>query len=303
MIENHRLDHAPFLVPPGKKIKLADYDPAYTAGFANKKEAKEALLEDVTELSAAQELLWASGQFAVLVIFQALDAAGKDGTIKHVMSGVNPQGVEVTSFRAPTDEERQHHFLMRPMRKLPAHGRIAIFNRSYYEEVLVVRVHPDFLYNQWRPQRGHNASLDEVWRTRYQEINEFEAMVSRADTLILKFFLNVSKEEQRRRFLDRLNDPAKQWKFAVGDFHERQYWNVYQQAYEEMLQATSTEIAPWYVIPADHKWFMRACVADIITARIQKLDLAYPEVSEEKRVELMAVKQQIEAEGHHQPAS
>ncbi|MBE7528153.1 MAG: polyphosphate kinase 2 family protein [Chloroflexi bacterium] len=284
------------MVPPGKKIKLTDYDPGYTAGFANKKEAKEALLEDVTELSAAQELIWASGQYAVLIIFQALDAAGKDGTIKHVMSGVNPQGVDVTSFRAPTDEERKHHFLMRPMRKLPEHGRIAIFNRSYYEEVLVVRVHPDFLYSQWRPQRLHTASLDEVWRARYQEINEFEDMVARADTLILKFFLNVSKEEQRQRFLDRLNDPAKQWKFAVGDYHERQYWEEYQQAYEEMLRATSTETAPWYVIPADHKWFMRACVADIITARIHKLHLPLPVVSEEKMAELTAVKQQIEAE-------
>lgn len=296
MPEKHRLDHAPFLVKPGKPVKLADYDPGYTAGIANKKEAKEALLEDVTELAAAQELIWASGQYAVLIIFQALDAAGKDGTIKHVMSGVNPQGVDVTSFRAPTDEERQHHFLMRPMRKLPGHGRIAIFNRSYYEEVLVVRVHPHFLYSQWRPQRLHNASLDEVWRTRYQEINEFETTVARADTLVLKFFLNVSKEEQRQRFLDRLNDPAKQWKFAVGDFHERQHWDAYQQAYQEMLQATSTETAPWYVIPADHKWFMRACVADIITARIQELHLAYPVVSEEKLGELTAVKQQVEAE-------
>ncbi|NJN55083.1 MAG: hypothetical protein HC804_10190 [Anaerolineae bacterium] len=154
----------------------------------------------MSELAEVQELIWASGQYSVLIIFQALDAAGKDGTIKHVMSGVNPQGVEVTSFRAPSEEERQHHFLMRPMRKLPSHGRIAIFNRSYYEEVLVVRVHPNFLYNQWRPQRLHTASLDEVWRVRYQEINEFEAMVSRADTLVLKFFLNVSKEEQKQRF-------------------------------------------------------------------------------------------------------
>lgn len=296
MPEKHHLDHKPFIVPPGKKIKLADYDPGYTAGFANKKEAKEALLEDVTELAAVQELIWASGQYAVLIIFQALDAAGKDGTIKHVMSGVNPQGVDVTSFRAPTEEERKHHYLMRPMRKLPAHGRIAIFNRSYYEEVLVVRVHPHFLYSQWQPQRLHNASLDKVWRTRYQEINEFEVMVARADTLILKFFLNVSKEEQRLRFLGRLNDPAKQWKFAVGDFQERQHWDEYQQAYEQMLRATSTETAPWYVIPADNKWFMRACVADIITARIRELHLAYPVVSEEKMAELTAVKQQIEAD-------
>ncbi|HRQ36575.1 MAG TPA: polyphosphate kinase 2 family protein [Chloroflexota bacterium] len=298
MAEKHHLDHTPFLVKPGKKFKLADYDPAYTAGFTNKKEAKEALLEDVTELAAAQELIWASGQYAVLIIFQALDAAGKDGTIKHVMSGVNPQGVDVTGFRAPTEEERKHHFLMRPMRRLPEHGRIAIFNRSYYEEVLVVRVHPHFLYSQWQPRRLQNVDLDKVWRARYQEINEFEAMVAHTDTLILKFFLNVSKEEQRQRFLDRLNDPAKRWKFAVGDYHERQHWDEYQQAYQEMLQATSTEVAPWYVVPADNKWFMRACVADIITARIQELNLSLPVVSEEKMAELTAVKQQIEAEKH-----
>lgn len=296
MTEIHRLDHTPFMVPPGKKIRLADYDPGYTAGFANKKEAKKALLEDVTELAAAQDLIWASGQFAVLIIFQALDAAGKDGTIKHVMSGVNPQGVDVTSFKAPTEEERKHHFLMRPMRKLPNHGRIAIFNRSYYEEVLVVRVHPHFLDSQWQPERLQNTSLDEIWRARYKQINEFEAMVARSDTLVLKFFLNVSKEEQRQRFLERLNNPEKQWKFSVADYKERQHWEEYQQAYEDMLRATSTKVAPWYVIPADHKWFMRACVADIITARIHQLHLSMPEVGEEKLAELTAVKQQIEAE-------
>jgi PPK2 family polyphosphate:nucleotide phosphotransferase len=296
MIEKHHLDHSHFLVPPDGKLKLADHDPGYTAGFANKKEGKAALLEDVSELIAAQDLLWASSQFGVLIVFQALDAAGKDGTIKHVMSGVNPQGVNVHSFKAPGEEERKHHFLWRPMQKLPSRGRIAIFNRSYYEEVLVVRVHPEFLDAQWLPRNLHGASLERIWQSRYEDINEFEQMLAESDTLILKFFLNVSKEEQRLRFLDRLNDPQKQWKFSVQDFRERQHWAEYQQAYEEMLKATSTAVAPWYIIPADHKWFMRACVADIVTARVQQLKLTIPTVSEEKRAELQKVKGEIEAE-------
>jgi hypothetical protein len=178
MSNQHRLDHTPFIVPPGKKIRLAEYDPGYTAGFSSKKEGKKALKHDVKDLAAAQELLWASKQYAVLIIFQAMDAAGKDGTIKHVMTGVNPQGVDVYSFKAPTEEEKQFHFLMRPMRKLPAHGRIAIFNRSYYEEVLVVRVHPSFLQSQWMPRRLHGASLEEIWQARYESINAFEQMVA-----------------------------------------------------------------------------------------------------------------------------
>lgn len=296
MTENHQLDHTPFLVPPGKSIRLADYDPRYTAGYESKKEAKKALLEDVSALAAAQELLWASSQYSVLIIFQALDAAGKDGTLKHVMSGVNPQGVEVTSFKAPTEEERKHHFLWRPMQKLPAKGRLAIFNRSYYEEVLVVRVHPTFLDSQWMPREQRGADLGKIWQSRYEDINEFEQMLTNSGHIILKFFLNVSKEEQRLRFLDRLIDPAKRWKFGTTDYAERQHWDEYQQAYEEMLNATSSENAPWYVIPADHKWFMRACVADIIAAQINKLDLSIPAISEERQKELMEVKRQIEAE-------
>lgn len=296
MPEKHYLDHIPFLAPPGQKIRLADYDPAYTAGFKNKKEAKDALLEDVSSLATAQELIWANSQYAMLIIFQALDAAGKDGTIKHVMSGVNPQGVDVTSFKAPTEEERKHHFLVRPLRKLPAHGRIAIFNRSYYEEVLVVRVHPHFLEKQWQPERLQNATPDKIWQARYEEINDFERTLRAQDTLVLKFFLHVSKEEQRQRFLERLNNPEKQWKFSANDYHERGYWHDYEHAYQEMLCATSTEHAPWYVIPADHKWFMRACVADIITAQIDRLNLAWPTVSEEKRQELEVLKREIEAE-------
>ena len=295
-MSNHRLDHTPFIVPPGQKIRLADYDPKYRAGFTSKKEGRRALKDDVKDLAAAQELLWASKQYAVLIIFQAIDAAGKDGTIKHVMSGVNPQGVDVTSFKAPTEKDKKFHFLMRPMRKLPAHGRIAIFNRSYYEEVLVVRVHPKFLDSQWMPRRLHGASLEEIWQARYEEINEFEQMVAAQDTLILKFFLNVSKEEQLRRFLARLTTPGKEWKFSISDYEERQLWDQYQAAFEDMLNATSTEVAPWYVIPADRKWFMRAAVADIITARIRELDLQYPVVPPDRMAKLEAMRRKLEKE-------
>lgn len=296
MAKRHHLDHTPFLVPDGRQIRLSDYDPGYTAGFRNKKEAKAALLEDVSDLAASQELIWASGQYAVLIIFQAMDAAGKDGTIKHVMSGVNPQGVSVHSFKAPTEAERKQHFLMRPMSKLPDHGRITIFNRSYYEEVLVVRVHPHFLASQWQPIHLKDAPLEQVWQERYAEINEFEKMSVNRNTLILKFFLNVSKEEQRQRFLERLDDPEKHWKFSSSDYEERQYWPQYQEAYEQMLSATSTAVAPWYIIPADHKWFMRACVADIIASRIEQLKLTFPTVDEKTRENLAVVRQKIEAE-------
>ena len=296
MAASHRLDHDKFLVPPGKKIRLADYDPAYTGGFKDKNEAEEALADDVDELAAAQHLLWASKQYGVIIIFQALDAAGKDSTIKHVMSGVNPQGVTVHSFKAPTEAERMRHFLERPLRAMPAAGQIAIFNRSYYEEVLVVRVHPKFLAGQWLPRRVRDKDLDYLWHDRYSEINEFESAARRNDYRILKFFLNVSKEEQKERFLARLTNPEKNWKFSAADVRERCYWNDYQRAYEDMLNATSTDAAPWYIIPADKKWFMRACVADIIIAEIQKLDLKYPTVSEEERESLEAAKRELEDE-------
>jgi PPK2 family polyphosphate:nucleotide phosphotransferase len=296
MATAHRLDHTPFLVPPGKKIRLKDFDPAYTAGFKDKDEAHAALLEDVSGLAAAQDVLWASREYSIIIIFQALDAAGKDGTIKHVMSGVNPQGVNVHSFKAPSDEERQHHFLWRAMRALPARGEISIFNRSYYEEVLVVRVHPEFLKSQWLQPHLRKKDLSEVWRTRYQEINAFEQALTSTNVRILKFFLNVSKAEQKERFLKRLDEPEKNWKFSVNDVRERKYWDAYQQAYEDMLNATSTQAAPWYVIPADKKWFTRACVADIITSEIQKLNLKYPTVSAEDRAALAKARVELESE-------
>ncbi len=292
----HRLDHRPFTVEPGQQIRLKDYNPGFTAGFKDKAEARQALLEDVSGLVEAQELIWASRDYSLIIIFQAMDAAGKDGTIKHVMSGVNPQGVNVYSFKAPSDEERAHNFLWRPMRVMPARGQIAIFNRSYYEEVLVVRVHPTFLDGQWIPRHLRGEDHGKLWKARYEDINMFEETAKRNNTVVLKFFLNVSKEEQRERFLERLNKPDKNWKFSAADLKERAHWDEYQEAYEDMLNATSTEASPWYIIPADKKWFTRACVADIIASRIAKLDLQYPEVPEKERAALEEAKRELEAE-------
>jgi PPK2 family polyphosphate:nucleotide phosphotransferase len=296
MPKSHRLDHKRYLVPPGKKIRLKDYDPAYTAGFEDKNAAKAALLEDVSELAQMQDIFWASKQYALIIIFQALDAAGKDSTIKHVMSGVNPQGVSVHSFKAPSDEEQLHHFLWRPMKVLPAAGTIAIFNRSYYEEVLVVRVHPEFLNGQVLTREHRKKGLDHLWQTRYENINGFERALARENTRVLKFFLHVSREEQRQRFLKRLDDPEKNWKFSLADLKERTHWDEYQTAYEDMLSATSTEDSPWYIIPADKKWFMRACVADIISGQLRELGLEYPHLDDRDAAALVEAKKQLEAE-------
>jgi PPK2 family polyphosphate:nucleotide phosphotransferase len=296
MTKSHRLDHRPFLVPPGKKIELADYDPGYTAGFKDKAAAKAALLADVSELAEMQDIFWASKRYALIIIFQALDAAGKDSTIEHVMSGVNPQGVTVYSFRAPSEEERLHPFLWRPMRVLPAAGTIAIFNRSYYEEVLVVRVHPEFLNGQLLVPKQLKDDLHQLWQLRYENIKTFEKALAQENTLVLKFFLHVSREEQRQRFLKRLEDPEKNWKFSVADLKERAHWDEYQAAYQDMLRATSTEESPWYIIPADKKWFMRACVADIITTQIRELRLEYPRVEKDESAALVEARKQLESE-------
>ena len=297
MEQEHRFDLTPFTVPHNKKIKLSDYDPGYVGQIEGKKQSKETLQEDISDLADAQELLWASKQNSVLIVFQALDAAGKDGTIKHVLSGVNPQGCDVFSFKVPTEEERLHNFLWRPERYLPPRGKIAIFNRSYYEEVLVVRVHPEILNHEWLPKSIRNAPLDDIWQSRFNEINDWEKRLEDNGITVIKFFLNLSKDEQRRRFLDRLNTPGKQWKCSPGDFKERPHWEKYQFVYEEMLNATSTEHAPWYVIPADNKWYMRAVVADVITSRIEEMDLSYPEVTPEHLASLMEVKKKLENEG------
>ncbi len=287
-----------FRVTPGKSVRLKDYDPAWEGDPKTPKEkrkefAQDLLSEDVSALAAAQELLYASDSWSVLLIFQAMDAAGKDGTIKHVMSGINPQGVQVHSFKHPSAEELDHDFLWRTTRVLPERGRIGIFNRSYYEEVLIVKVHRELVASQKIP----DAKIDKsFWKERYDSINDLERHLTRNGTLILKFFLHISKDEQRKRFLDRINEPKKHWKFSPSDIGERAFWKEYEAAYEEMLEATSTKHAPWYVIPANHKWVTRAAVANIVVREISALDLRYPEVTEEKRQQIATAKKQLESE-------
>ena len=289
-------------VKPGRDVHLKDYetDWAITEELRDlgeevvKDHARQLLEENRKALARAQELLYASDSHSLLVVFQAMDAAGKDGTIKHVMSGINPQGCQVYSFKAPSAEELDHTFLWRCMKALPERGRIGIFNRSYYEEVLVVKVHPRFLDAQRLPVNEYD---DKFWRRRYKDINAFEKHLVRNGTLVLKFFLNVSKSEQKKRFLDRLNDPTKHWKFSAGDLAERALWGQYMTAYEEMLSATSTKHAPWHVIPADQKWAARAMVAMIITDAINRLGLKYPQLSTEQTAALDEARRQLEAEG------
>lgn len=290
----HKLDHSPLMVRPDRKFKLADVDPGYCAEFKDKKAGRDALLEDVSALAEAQELLYASDRHALLVILQAMDAAGKDGAIKHVMSGVNPQGCEVHSFKAPTPEELDHTFLWRCMKVLPPRGTIGIFNRSYYEEVLVVRVHPEFLAAQRLPEEKPDKGL---WQRRYDEINAFERHLVANGTRVVNFFLHVSKQEQRERFLARLDDEGEHWKFSARDVAERRHWDAYMQAYEDMLRATSTEHAPWYVIPADKKWFARAAVADVLVATIESLKLEFPRVGDAEKMAMVEARKLLEAEG------
>jgi PPK2 family polyphosphate:nucleotide phosphotransferase len=252
-------------------------------GEALEARAKAFLDEHRKHLAEAQEKLYADDRHSLLIVFQAMDAGGKDGTIKHVMSGVNPQGVQVFAFKQPSMEELDHNFLWRSWRALPERGRIGIFNRSYYEEVLVVRVHPEILEKQRLPMKTEGKKL---WETRYDDINAFERHLWHNGTVVLKFFLNVSKDEQKRRFIDRLTDEEKLWKFSMGDLVERGYWDRYQQAYDEMIRATSTKWAPWYVVPADNKWKMRAIVSYVICETIRGLDLRFPTVSPAQRKEM-----------------
>jgi len=287
-----------FRVVPGKRVKLEDYDPDWSGDKrvprAKRKElAKQVLTQDVTKLAQAQELLYASDSRSVLLVFQAMDAAGKDGTIKHVMSGINPQGCQVYSFKKPSPEELDHDFLWRCAKVMPERGRIGIFNRSYYEEVLVVKVHPQILASQQLPSQKFGKQF---WNERYESINEFERHQTRCGTTIIKFFLNVSKSEQRKRFLERVNQDDKHWKFSVADVEERGHWDDYMRAYEDALSATSTKWAPWHIIPADNKWVTRASVAAIIVDTIKSLDLHYPKVTSESLKRISAAKQQLENE-------
>jgi PPK2 family polyphosphate:nucleotide phosphotransferase len=280
-------------VPPGKRVRMKDHDPAWTGGLKDEAQAKKMLADGVKQLSKQQSLLYAQDTYSVLLIFQAMDAAGKDGTIRHVLSGVNPQGCQVFSFKAPSAEERDHTYLWRSMKALPERGRIGIHNRSYYEEVLVTRVHKQILESQQLPERLKGSG---IWKRRFREINQFEQYLTDNGVLILKFFLNVSKAEQKRRFLARIDDETKNWKFSIGDAKERTHWDDYMKAYEQMLSNTSTEAAPWYVIPADHKWFTHLAVASIMWHRIEDLDLEFPRMTEAKIKELHEVRRILMAE-------
>jgi PPK2 family polyphosphate:nucleotide phosphotransferase len=290
-----------FRVDAGEKVRLKDHDPSWAQTKEMKElgkdtvkaRAQEVLARNLEDLAEAQELLYANDVYSVLVCLQAMDAAGKDGAIKHVMTGVNPQGVQVFAFKAPSPEELDHNFLWRYMKALPERGRIGIFNRSYYEDVLVVRVHPELLERQKLPPGKRGKSF---WRDRYEDINAFEQHLVRNGTVILKFFLNVSKDEQKRRFLERLDNAEKHWKFSTADLAERGHWDAYVEAFEEAISATSTEWAPWYVVPADNKWITRAVIADILTTTIRDLGLEAPKVSPEKKRELAAARKQLMSE-------
>ncbi len=288
-------------IEPGEKFRIKDHNADWLPEAVRdldkgerKKRAEAMLEENRRELAEAQELLYADGSHSVLIVFQAMDAAGKDGTIRHVMSGVNPQGCAVSSFKVPSATELSHNYLWRYSMALPARGMIGIFNRSYYEEVLVVKVHPEILERADLPAEDVDKH---IWKHRYEDINNFEQHLARNGTTILKFFLNVSKEEQRARFLERLEEPDKNWKFSSGDIVERGFWDDYMGAFEDAINATSTPWAPWYVIPADRKWAMRAAVSDIITTTIKDLPLAYPTVAEEEKARLIEAKEQLLAEG------
>jgi len=276
-----------YQVESGKHFRLKDFDPADTGHWRSKESATEALQQGIVRSAELQDKLYAQDSWALLLIFQAMDAAGKDGIIKHGMSGINPQGCQVFSFKAPSDVELQHDFLWRTTRDLPERGHIGIFNRSYYEEVLVVRVHPEILKSQKTPP---SLVGKKIWEERFEDIRSFERHMARSGTVIRKFFLNVSKKEQKRRFLERLDEPEKNWKFSAADIRERQCWDDYQKAYEQMIANTATEHAPWYVVPADNKWFTRLVVSAVVVDTLESLHLAYPKVEDAKRKELEAAK-------------
>ena len=285
----------PFCITDGKRFRLKQVDPADTLNFDSdeKPKAQQALTASVDLLTKFQDKLYAQDRWAVLIIFQAMDAAGKDGAIKHVMSGVNPQGCEVSSFKAPSAEELDHDFLWRCAKRLPERGRIGIFNRSYYEETLVVRVHPNFLANQKLPP---DVNTKDLWKRRFQDITNFERYLSHNGILVLKFFLHVSKEEQRQRFLARIDDASKNWKFSLNDVREREHWDEYMDAYEDTIRHTASKQAPWYVVPADNKWFTRLVVASAIVTHLDALDLDFPTLKEEELQALQEAKKSLAAD-------
>lgn len=281
------------LAKPGKQHSVSDFDPSFT-GKLSKQDAKDQLAQDIEKLSELQSMLYAQDRYSILIIFQAMDAAGKDGTIKHVMSGINPQGCQVFSFKQPSAEELDHDYLWRINRCLPERGRIGIFNRSHYEDVLIAKVHPEIILSSKLPGIETVKDIDpDFWKRRYRQINDFERYLTENGTVVLKFFLNVSKAEQKKRFMERLDDKAKNWKFSSADVKERQFWDEYMKAYADVLTETSTELAPWYVIPADNKWFMRYAVGRIICDRMKQLDLHYPKLSEEGLKKLEECKKSV----------
>lgn len=282
-----------YRVTRGRDFRLRKFDPGDTGPLKEKGEAQRRLARGIERLAGLQEKLYAQDRWGLLLIFQAMDAGGKDSAIKHVMSGINPQGCEVTSFKAPSTEELDHDYLWRCLRRMPERGRIGIFNRSYYEETLVVRVHPEMLEAQHLPPELVGRNL---WRDRFEDIRAVERYLARNGVVVRKFFLHVSRAEQRKRFLERLDDPGKHWKFSARDVAERQHWGAYQHAYEEMIRHTATPQAPWYVVPADHKWFTRLVIAEAIVETLESLQLGYPKLAPEEREKLAAVRAGLEGE-------
>ncbi|AFD08965.1 polyphosphate kinase 2 family protein [Solitalea canadensis] len=284
-------------ITSGKNFKLKNFDTDFSLDFVSKESAGVIMQEHIQRIAALQERLYASDNHAILMIFQARDAAGKDSTIKHVMSGINPSGCQVVSFKVPTSTEIEHDFLWRTAVQLPERGRIGIFNRSYYEEVLVTKVHPEIILNQRLPSVLTEKDLDKkFWEHRYESIRDHEKHLSRNGFVILKFFLNVSKKEQKKRFLERIDQPDKNWKFSYGDIKERQYWDQYEDAFEQMIEETAEEHAPWFVIPSDKKWFAQLAVARILLETLESLDLKFPELGDEEKAVLEKAKMELESE-------
>ena len=289
------IEYKKYLAPPGSSISLKEFSTDDSGGFGSKREASKKLKDDTKRLQSLQHKLYAHNRYSLLLIFQAMDAAGKDGTIKHVMSGVNPQGCQVFSFKQPSQEELDHDYFWRNYKSMPERGRIGIFNRSYYEEVLVVKVHPDLLVRQQLPGIKTIEDIrNDFWERRYQQIRDMEKIWTENGVVIIKFFLHVSSEEQKKRFLERIDNPEKNWKFSMQDVREREHWDNYQKAYEDAISATSTDAAPWYIIPADHKWYMRTVVGDIIVRTLEALPLHYPVLSDDERDKILKAKKMLE---------
>ncbi|QYO65312.1 polyphosphate kinase 2 family protein [Leptolyngbya sp. 7M] len=283
-----------FRIDFGKKVDLSKYSANFTDGYTDKDQAKDDLAKNIERMTELQDMLYAQDVYSLLIIFQAMDAAGKDGAIEHVMSGINPQGCHVTSFKQPSSEERDHDYLWRHQKALPERGKIGIFNRSHYEEVLVVRVHPEILKSSQLPSSVKNDP--QIWAKRFKHIRDWETHLAENGTHILKFFLNVSKEEQKKRFLSRIDEPEKNWKFSMADVKEREHWDEYMKAYEEAISATSTDHAPWYIIPADKKWFTRLAISEVIVNKLGSMGLHYPSISDEQRTQLAEARIALENE-------